>query len=317
MPDKKHVILDATMLSSLMSCPRLLDLRFNHHLVSIDGKSNSLEVGSIIHKVLEIFYRQVAEGISRKDAIGNGLIAGQLYANGCPGCAGILEFEKDEKGEPIPLPCKHQPNEYPGVQNTPIENQSKPKRTGIKWALETCEQYFDFYKNDSWVPIETEATKGEILYEDDEIVVLWKAKFDLIMDTDVGIRPADHKTASQNRPSISTNNQFIGQCILMKTRSMIVNKIGLQTSLKPEDKFKREVMSYSSDRISEWQEQILPYYAYQYLAYHESGYYPPNFTHCENKYGSCQFYRDVCTADRNMRETELKNNFVVVEKWDV
>ena len=305
---KKSVILDATMLSTLMSCPRLLDLRFNHSLMALDGKSNSLEVGSIVHKVLETAYLQIAQGFPRTTAIGNAMTVGQLYIQGCPDCMGVME------GEPK---CGHKPNEYPGVQNTPIENESKPKRTGWKWALETCEQYFEFYKNDSWIPLEVEATKREVLYEDDDIRVMWKAKLDLTVDTNQGIYPVDHKTAAQNRDSISNNNQFIGQCLLMNTRSMIVNKIGLQTTLKPEDKFKREVMPYTADRLLEWQSEILPYYAHQMLLYHEAGYYPPNFTHCENKYGKCQFYKDVCVADRGMREEELRNNFQVVEKWDV
>lgn len=309
---KRGVILDATMLSTLMSCARLLDLRFNHSLQALDGKSNSLEVGSIIHKVLETYYQQISEGISRHDAMGNGLIAGKLYIEGCPHCMGQTDLP--ESGA---FSCKHKPNEYPGVQNTPIENQTKPKRTGWKWALETCEQYFDFYSNDFWVPLEVEKTRGDVLYEDDEIRVMWKAKFDLIVDTNNGIHAVDHKTAAQNRDSVSNNNQFMGQCLLTNSRLMIINKIGLQTSLKPEDKFKRETMSYSADRLSEWQEEILPYYAYQLLTYAEGGYYPPNFTHCENKYGKCQFYRDVCTSDRGMREEELRNNFQVVEKWDV
>jgi len=310
MTEKKNVILDATILSTLMSCARLLDFRYNRHYQALRGKSNSIEIGSIIHKVLEVFYYNIIKGFKRQDAIGSGLIAGQMYISGCSKCA---DFEPTEE-QPKPG-CGHQLNEYPGVQNTPAETSSKPKKTGYNWALETCEQYFDFYKNDHWVPLEVEVVKSKIMYEDDELRIMWKAKLDLIGDTNQGIYPIDHKSESQNRDTLSLNNQFIGQCMIMGTRSIFINKIGLQTSLKPEDKFKRVVLSYSADRLLEWQSQILPYWTQLLLMYTEGGYFPPNFTHCDNKYGNCQF-KDVCEADRGMREEEIKNNYVVGIPWN-
>jgi len=177
------------------------------------------------------------------------------------------------------------------------------------------EQYFAFYRNDSWVPLEVEVVKGEILYEDDDIRILWKAKLDLVVDTNQGILPVDHKTMSQRRETNSMNNQFIGQCLIMKTRNVVINKIGWQTTLKPEEKFTRAVLSYSADRLMEWQSEILPFYAYQLLTFEEAGYYPPRFDHCEGKYGPCPFL-NVCEADRNMREEELRLNFTKVEEWN-
>jgi len=177
------------------------------------------------------------------------------------------------------------------------------------------EQYFAFYRNDSWVPLFAEEVRGDILYEDDDIRILWKAKLDLGVDTNQGIFPVDHKTMSQRRETNSMNNQFIGQCLIMKTRNVVINKIGWQTTLKPEEKFTRAVLSYSADRLMEWQSEILPFYAYQLLTFEEAGYYPPRFDHCEGKYGPCPFL-NVCEADRNMREEELRLNFTKVEEWN-
>src|SRR3990172_13064945 len=107
---KKNIVLDATMLSTLMSCPRLLDLRFNHSFQPINGKSNSLEVGSIVHKVLEVYYRHIIQGFKRDLALAAGLTAGELYIKGCSHCSRVTE------GKPL---CGHQINEYEGVKNTP------------------------------------------------------------------------------------------------------------------------------------------------------------------------------------------------------
>lgn len=302
---KKNIILDATTLSSLMSCARYHDIRFNHRLVSMRGKSNSLEVGSLIHKVLEVFYQHQINGFPRATSIGNAMIAGQLYITGCPHCA---------DGTNDTPACKHEPAEYPGVTNTPEQNDRYV--VGWKFALQTCEQYFEFYKNDAFIPLSAEIVKGEVIYEDDEIRVLWKAKFDLIIDTNqIGIVSMDHKTFKQRRDKSTLSNQFLGHVVLLKSRNVIVNKIGLQTTLKIDERLTREVVSLSSDRILEWQGEIVPYYAYKYVQFTESGYWPPDYTHCDNMFGPCP-YKPVCESDRGMREEVLQKEFQKAPVWD-
>jgi hypothetical protein len=275
---KKNIILDASTFSTLMSCARLTDFRFNHSFVSIRGKSSSLIKGSIVHAVLENFYKSIIGGMSRSQAVGFGLAAGQAYAS------------SDD------------------ARNVNSED--------VELALKTSEEYLDFYKNDFWIPLEVECVKGAVIYEDDEIRILWKAKYDWIVDTTQLITSVDHKTMSQRRDTLTLNNQFMGQCVLLGVRSMFVNKIGFQKSLKPEEKFTRLMINYTNDQLVEWQSTIVPYYAKLMLMYQESEYWPPNFTHCENKYGFCTF-KDVCSSDRNMREETLKQFFEVGKKWDV
>jgi hypothetical protein len=304
MPPKKNLIIDNSVFSTFQSCPRLMDFRYNHSFMSTKGKSNSLEVGSLVHKVLEVYHKHIINGFRRDMAINQGLVAGQLYITGCPFCADFT-IDKPE--------CKHEPGEYPGLRNTPQE--SDRTNVGWAWALQTCQDYFDFYKNDHWVPLASEIVKGDVLYEDDEIRILWKAKLDLIVDTNQGIYPVDHKTMKQRRQKTKLSNQFIGQCLVMKTRGVFVNKIGFQTSLKPEERFIREMIPYSADALLEWQSETLPYYGYKLLQHSEAGYWPPDYTHCDTMYGPCIF-KDVCEANKNMREEVLRNEYQVGRKWD-
>lgn len=322
---KANVVLDATVLSTLMSCARLADFKFNHNLQSIRGKSNSLEAGSIVHKGLEVTYRMIMNGFPRGNAISTGLVAARLYADGCPHCANfqplcVVDLYKEntdththsEQCELRPK-CGHTPDEYPGVQQTPEESEGHI--IGVKHCLDTLEQYWDFYKNDYWVTLGVETVEGKILYEDDDLRILWKAKLDWKIDNNQGVYPVDHKTSKQRRLKLKLNNQFMGQCLVTGTRAMIVNNIGFQKTLKPAEKFTREMMSYSSDALLEWQSQTLPHWAYKMLDYQETGYWAPNFTHCENKYGNCQFI-DVCGSDRNMREDAIRMNFIKGPVWD-
>lgn len=323
---KKNIVFDATLLSSLMGCGRYTDIRFNHNLVPLAGKSNSLEIGSIVHKYLEYYYGSIIKGFNKTLSHSNGMIAAETYIRGCPTCIdptcllckGLSDADRllcpQCKGTGIHQACNHQRGEFEGVKNTPPDSEGY--HTGWKWALDSCEQYFEFYRNDFWVPLEVEVVKSKLIYEDDEIRVLWKAKLDLVVDTTQAILSADHKTMKQNRDTISTNNQFMGQCIIMDSRNAIINKFGLQKTLKPAEKFGRVLMSYSADRLLEWQSEIVPYYAYQYIGFAESGYWPPNFDHCETKFGKCQYLDNICTADRGMREENLRIYFGKTAEWN-
>jgi hypothetical protein len=303
---KKNVGFDATVLSSLAGCGRFTDIRFNHRLIPMKGKSNSLEVGGLIHKVLEIYYQHKIDGFPRNTAIGNALAAGQLFVVGCPHCANHTSDENPA--------CGHQPEEYPGMTNTPEQNDKWT--VGWRFALQTCEQYFAHYINDALIPLSVEEVRSEVIYEDDEIRVLWKAKFDLIVDTNqIGIVSMDHKTFKQRRDKTTLSNQFMGHCVLLNARNVLVNKIGLQTTLKIDERLTREVVPYSADRLEEWRNEIVPYYAYKYLQFKESGYWPPNYSHCDTLYGPCP-YKQVCEADRGMREEVLRNEYQLAPVWD-
>lgn len=289
---KKNVVLDATVMTHLMECERLTEFQFIHNLVPINGKSNSLEIGSLLHKMLEAYYKNIRDGFPRANAVSYGLAMGDDF---------ILHGD-DGTGL-----------KNTGPENTKHKNGSLD-RIGYNYVKNTFQQYTDFYTNDSWIPIEVEKVKGEQIYEDDEIRLLWKAKFDLIVDTNNGILSVDHKSMRQKRNTLSLNNQFMGQCILLKTRNVVINKIGFQQSLKPEEKFTRHVISYSASRLTEWL-GIAAYYGKYLVSLNETGYYPPRFSHCD-KYFGCSF-KDVCESDLNMREETIRQKFMKGDSWEI
>lgn len=297
-----NISLDATMLSMLMSCPRKMYFRHGLNLVP-DRKSNSLECGSYVHFVKEYYNKARIAGKSRNDAIECGFAAGKEF---------MVPFVESN--------LYMRESDYLGLQDTPIgendKNQWGYERIGTAFLVATMIEYFDYYRNDSFTIIGAEEVRKAVIYEDDDLKVLWKAKFDEIIDTPQGFMSCDTKTMKQRRPIRDLNVQFMGQCELLKARNIMIDKIGFQKSLKTHEKFERAVLSYSADRLAEFCNDIVPYYARMLAAYNESDVFPPNFTQCENKYGLCD-YVSICEQDRNMRDEIMAIEFVKGKKWDI
>lgn len=298
---KEHIIFDSQLLTTLMACPRKFNNTFNLNLVSTSGPSNSLECGLLVHYMLDIYSKALISGKNRNDAINDSFVAGKEF---------IAPFAITNKFILDPT--------YKGLLNTPEENIRAGTRTqtGSNWVLETMRQYYDYWQNSTWTIISSEEVRGDVIYEDDEMRVIWKAKLDRVVDIESGFTPVDTKTSKQRGDTLFLNNQFMGQCWLLKSRNMIVDKIGFQTTLKPHERFERVMSSYSTDRIAEWVYEVVPHYARMLVFYRESGYWPPQFTSCKTKYGACE-YLDSCEADRGIREETLKLNFVEGKKWDI
>jgi hypothetical protein len=76
-----------------------------------------------------------------------------------------------------------------------------------------------------------------LLYEDDDIRIYMTGKIDLRVNTKGYTNlPYDHKTFSRSSPVNQMSNQFKNYCTA-KSNYLIVNRIGLQKTLKPHDKF--------------------------------------------------------------------------------
>lgn len=299
---KKNIILDASMFTSYQACARLFNFVYNMQLIDIDGKSNSLEAGSIAHAILEIFYTNLINGFSRSLAIAAGMTAGEEYYHGCLDCK-RESCTKHKKSDP-----------YLGCKNVPLE--SDKYEVGYNWIVKTMEEYFAHTISDPFRPLESESVKGKVLYEDDEIRILWKAKIDVVIDNGLP-KPIsmDHKTRKIDRKMGDINNQFMGQCLVMESNNVIINKIGWQKSLKPAEKFIRETKSYTYDVLNEWRNEYLPSGVYRFINSIDLDRWEPNNTSCETKYGFCDFY-EVCRLDRGLREGKLKELFKVGPKWD-
>lgn len=294
---KKRVILDATTLTAFQVCEEYLNLRHNHNLIPLSGPGRGIELGSMMHEMLRVYYGLSKEGKNRDERIGNAIATGQVFITGCEICL-------DDKQK-----CTiHTDHAFKGLVSATIEEAHE--------NIQNFRDYTERWKNDSWTTINVEHVKGKVIYEDDELSLLWKAKIDWEVDNLEGIFSVDHKTASRREETISLNNQFIGQAIVTEQTKVFINKIGTQKSLKPEEKFERVALNYTKERIAEWINECASY-AYDFIAMQESEIFRHKLTSCDRKYGKCIF-RKVCEGQPTDRERLILEQFKVADKiWDV
>ena len=184
----------------------------------------------------------------------------------------------------------------------------------IETVIETFIQYTAHWENDGWYDIVAIENSGsKILYEDEETIILYESKVDLILNINGTLVPVDHKSAKSRRDPNQLSNQFKGYCWTLGVNNLIVNEIGFQKTLKAVDKFRRHNLSFSESTLAEWVTNSVWWIKWA-IAMIENESFPMNFTSCD-KYSGCIF-KKICEADPLVRDYKIDQMFE--EKlWDV
>jgi hypothetical protein len=280
--DRIVIACDASTFSIIESC------HYKAKLISIDNirstaPNEPIEKGSLMHDMLEAYYR--AKRLKYKEV------------------SPFLEMPMSEVIEKSMMVGK-----LKGIQS----NLS----TDI--VDDVVQHFFDYcmyYANDNWQPEDVELFFSRPMYEDDEILILWEGKIDLVFTLRQGANLlkmiSDHKTTSRAKSPHPLSNQFIGYCWALECNTVVKNEIGFQSSYKTADRLKRHVMNYPSALIEEWREntvkKLLDFY---YKS--KDGMFLRNFSSCD-RYGPCQF-TELCYTIPEAREWKLRTRYTIAEE---
>jgi len=279
-----NVQVDSQVLSMLMSCPRKVDYVFNRHLVPISGVSKSILKGQLTHIGLHHYWSSI--------------IAGDDYQT-----ASIKGLDEAKK------------------QSITFKNLDAEACLDV---FQTLIQFFKYIQETStWIPIFSEQNFKFIAYEDPELKlrVILTGRIDLGLKTpQVPLIPVDNKTESERWFHSSLSNQYRIYALACGTRILGVQRIGFQKTLKPQDKFKMEMISFDPDALEEFRTVTLPYYCKQLLIYKEENYWPMNHSSCISGHFAC-IYSDkydggICHVSREIREQKLERYYVIGEEWN-
>jgi len=152
-------------------------------------------------------------------------------------------------------------------------------------------QHFDY----RWKVVATESGFSKVLYEDDENVVLYEGRPDLVVLQDGVLTIVDHKTRSLKSNIPPYNNQVLGYCWGTGARHFTYNYTTWNLEGRCEYSFERESFRIPVNLIKDWEVNAISL-AKRILADTE---YPKVFDQCNKSfrglYGSCP-YIPLCTT---------------------
>lgn len=275
---KRIVAIDSQRLDAMQSCMYLYNLKFNEHWRQI-VKPHFLLSGSLMHDIFKQYYklriyrnRWHQNRKTHADIVDICLNTGRLLANRMD--ISISDIEK---------------------------------------TIGVCRDYFEFWENDSWDNIRAvEEVGGKILYDSEDLCILYEVKIDLVIHDNGRDTPVDHKHAGQRRDPNELSNQFKGYCWFLDTNYIIINEVGFQKTVPAKDKFRRHLIQYSQAMIDEWVANTVQWVKHTIWC-DDNKIYPQNFTSCD-KYSGCDFKEPVCGKDPELRPYKLREIFQI-EEW--
>jgi hypothetical protein len=277
MPNKVNIVWDATQFDTFVNCPMFFDYRHNKNKTP-PIKAKPLDQGGIMHLGCEAYYKGLQENLKFETSLDKGLMAIRV---------GLTDSDlSSEQGNR----CLEVFEEY--CYRWRIEDQG--------WVINAVEQAFMFE-----------------LYEDDLIRIIWIGKIDLLWSNhQYENLPVDHKTYERDFPLSRLANQFTGYAVATNSNFLHVNRIGFQTSIKPEIKHKRVSLSYDPIFKEQWKRNVIKW-SYIYYDCNAEGSWPMNNTSCFKFNRLCEFH-SICetTGDQN-KIHKLNTQFITGEPWDV
>lgn len=284
---------DSSILNTFQSCARKYEYTFLKNISPLE-KAGALESGDLMHKMLEIYYSLQVNNFSFDTPVW-----------------------REVKNQGLIPPAR---KTFPDLQKFSVQagRYFATKLSLPDEEIEECiyqyQEYTNHYEHDSWNPLAVEEVGSKVLYEDDDLTILYSFKIDLVAEQGNVIAPFDHKTARRREEPSSVSNQFIGYCYGLGLNHIVVNKIGFQKTLSRAQRFNRFILTVDDERIEEWKQNTV-FWAMQMIHSQSRNHYPMNLTSCD-KYSGC-IYRDLCESSPSARDWKMETQFKVSETWDV
>lgn len=274
---KINIVLDATLLDAYCHCPCYFDYRHNKNKTT-DILAKPLDQGSVMHHGLEAYYLGIKNQLKFESCLDNALKSIRVA------------LTDSDLTPPQGDRCLAVMEEY-----------------AIRWRIE----------DRGWVISAVEQPFSFVLYEDEIIRIIMIGKIDLLWSnhkyTDL---PMDHKTYERDFELSRISNQFTCYATATDSNYLVVNRVGFQTSIKPEIKHKRVPLSYDPTFKEQWKRNVIKW-AYRYYDSCTDNDWPMNSTSCF-KYNRMCVYKDICeTSGEENKIYKLNTNFKTSEPWDV
>ena len=273
---KRYIHLSPSSLDDAQKCLT----NFRNRLYNLNEKPEYLTRGSIMHRLLEHFYKSRAVGASPD--------------------------ESREKAEQAVRQESLADNDIDVELNEHI--------------ISVFGMYVEHEINGDWIiesPEDVECTGSIVLLDTGELQILFEYIMDLQITLPSQPKTKfviDHKTASSGRQPTLRTNQFLGISYGQESEMLFVNQINVQKS-KPRagdaSRFNLYTASFAESVLNEWRSNTIAS-VFDILQAETTGFWKQSNSQCWN----C-IYREICNEPPDIREELLRQRFVLREKRDL
>lgn len=292
------ISVDSQIVNSIQSCARKTNYHFVRNIEPLT-KGDSIERGDLMHKLLEIYYSLTADKVNPKSDIWV-LIAQEMNES-----VESLKSRLTNRESVIGFCREAAPLFTVKYDLDPQDSEE---------TIYQFTEYTKYYEYDSWEILAVEGVASRVIYEDEDIKMIYNGKIDVLAQRGHMIAPWDHKTSKRRQDPSSLSNQFRGYAWLFNTMNVVVNKIGFQKTLPPRERFSRDILNIPPSSIEDWRLNTI-WWIYQLVHHMESDNWPMNLTSCD-KYSGC-IYKRICERSPENREYEIERHYKKGKQWDV
>jgi PD-(D/E)XK nuclease superfamily len=282
--DWTTIEIDSQVLSAFMSCPAYFNYRFKRHLIPREGKSISIEKGTLAHDGLHAYWKARIEGKDYQEAV-----------------VDAIEHAKKQA----------------------LKMETINPEDGLD-VFKTLVEYFKFIVKLSWQPLFVEQHFRELIYENEKekLRIYITGRIDIGMRTpQLELVPVDNKSESERWFHSSMRAQFKMYAIACGVNQLGIQRFGFQKTLAPEEKFKMEMISFDPSALEEFRTITIPFWVKRMIEHEKANFWPMNVTNCVHGHFKCMFsdaYNNggICSASPELREQKLMRFFKEGEPWD-
>jgi PD-(D/E)XK nuclease superfamily len=190
-----------------------------------------------------------------------------------------------------------------------------------EWVVKNFHEYTDYYHYDGIKILGVEESFSFVIYEDDELIVVYEGKIDLHAEFPVlGVSILDHKWRSVKGDYIALDNQLIGYSIAVNSNLVYINEVGLQKSYPPEKRFRRIPVPIGDGVKERWLKNTIFWakildYSIQTNVWPQSHLKTPpaGLSQCVK----CQYNRICNSENEEEMLRKVQDHFHIGERWDV
>ena len=280
---KQVLFIDSQILNTYQDCPTKFYYNFIHNVRPL-VKPEAFDKGDLLHHMLKFHYKLVRHN---QLTLADNLIKQQRYS-----MTQIIDI------------CVHKAEKH--LLSLDLDTQ-----LGLE-VIKTYKEYANYYTNCTWQILQVEQPFARVIYDSEEVKLVYCGIIDLL--THVAI--VDHKSSSRRGPTTGLSNQFQGYAWALNVHNVVVNKIGFQKTLKPEEKFERPTKSYPQAIIDEWERNTIRVGLdlFKDLQDVPGIMNKRNYTSCD-KYSGCIFQR-ICETTPEAREFIIGKDYKIGESWE-